>query len=95
MSASSNVILNEMLGRRRDRAISIILNVKERECDKSLPREASQRLRKVILDQVNELIDFSMDICNSLDTGEVVLNEVYLQKLDTVYDILVNGNGNS
>lgn len=91
MSNSSNAILNEMLGRRRDRAISIILSVKERECDKSLTRDASQRLRKVILDQVNELVDFSMDICNSLDTGEVVLNEVYLQKLDAVYDILVGG----
>lgn len=88
---ASNAILKEMLGRRRDRAISIILSVKERECDKMLSRDQSQKLRKVILDQMNDLADFSMDVCNSLDTGDVILNEVYLRKLDAVYDIVVGG----
>lgn len=79
-------VLPEMLARRRDRAISIVLGLKERECDTYLPREISQKLRKVVLDQMNDLVDFAMDVCNSLDTGEVVLNEVYLKKIDELYD---------
>lgn len=84
-------ILPEMLGKRRDRAISIILGVKERECDPYLTREQSQKLRKVVLDQVNDLVDFALDVYHSLDTGEVVLNDVYLAKLDQVYEIVVGG----
>lgn len=94
-------ILSDMLARRRDRAISIILGLKEKECDSYLSRDASQKLRKVVLDQVNDLVDFAMDMCNSLDSGDVILNEDYLRKLDKIYDaaelIMVghrNGNGN-
>lgn len=88
-----NSVLPEMLARRRDRAISIVLGLKERECDQFLPKETSQKLRKVVLDQFNDLVDFAMDVCNSLDNGEVVLNEVYLQKIDDLHDCLVETNG--
>jgi hypothetical protein len=93
----AQAVLSDMLARRRDRAISVILNMKEKECDSYLPRDSSQRLRKVVLDQMNELVDFAMDLCNSLDTGEVVLNEDYLKKLDEVHEIVVprrNGHSN-
>ena len=86
-------VLPEMLGKRRDRAISIILGVKERECDPYLTREQSQKLRKVVLDQVNDLVDFALDVCHSLDTGEVVLNDVYLEKLDKLYEVVVGNDG--
>jgi hypothetical protein len=86
-----NSSLMDMLAKRRDRSISIVLGTKERECDSFLSREASQKLRKVILDQFNDLVDFAMDVCDSLDTGEVVLNDQYLQKLDEVHDYLVKG----
>ena len=95
--AVAQAVLSDMLARRRDRAISIILGLKEKECDQFLSRDSSQRLRKVVLDQVNDLVDFAMDLCNSLDTGEVILNEDYLKKLDDVHEIVVarrNGNGN-
>lgn len=93
---AAQAVLSEMLARRRDRAISIVLGTKEKECDSYLPRESSQRLRKVVLDQINDLVDFAMDLCNSLDTGEVVLNEEYLQKLDDVHEIVVlSKNGHS
>lgn len=85
-------ILPEMLARRRDRAISIVLGLKERECDKYLPNEASQHLRKVVLDQFNDLVDFAMDVCNSLDTGEVLMNEIYLRKLDEIHETVVASN---
>lgn len=89
-------VLPEMLARRRDRAISIVLGLKERECDSYLPKETSQKLRKVVLDQFNDLVDFAMDVCNSLDTGEIVLNEEYLKKIDELHDsIVVSSNGSS
>lgn len=89
-------VLLDMLARRRDRAISIVLSVKERECDGSLPPHAASKLRKVVLDQFNELADFAADVCRSLDTGEVVLNEGYLQKLDELYEAVVgNGHGSA
>lgn len=90
MMAAQNSVLNDMLKRRRDRAISIVLATKERECDTYLPREVSMRLRKVVLDQLNELADFAIDVCNSLDTGEVVLNEDYLSKLDEIHNVVMN-----
>ena len=91
---SISAILPEMLARRRDRAISIVLGLKERECDQYLPRDASIKLRKVVLDQFNDLVDFAMDVCNSLDTGDVAVNELYLQKIDDIHDILIT-NGTS
>lgn len=81
--------LMDMLARRRDRSISIILGVKEKEADGFLPKDVQHRLRKVILDQMNELVDFAIDVCNSLDTGDVVLNEEYLRKLDHIYEVTV------
>jgi len=81
MRGNCGAVLMNMLFKRRDRSISIVLSSKERECDKYLPKDASQRLRKVILDQFNDLVDFTVDVCNSLDTGDVQLNEVYLRRL--------------
>lgn len=97
MAVNTN-ILPEMLARRRDRAISIVLGLKERECDQYLPDSAKQHLRKVVLDQFNDLVDFAMDVCNSLDSGEYILNEEYLKKIDEMHDSmnrLVSLNGNS
>lgn len=97
MAVNTN-ILPEMLARRRDRAISIVLGLKERDCDQYLPKDVSQKLRKVVLDQFNDLVDFALDVCNSLDSGEYILNEEYLKKIDEMHDSmfkLVSANGNS
>ena len=85
-------VIADLLAKRRDRAISIVLGVKEREADQYLPPEVRQKLRKVVLDQMNDLCDLVMDIARSLDTGEVVLNEAYLEKIDEMHNALV-GNG--
>lgn len=82
-------VLSDVLSKRKDRAIAIILGVKERECDKHLPPEVSSKLRKVVLDQLNEFYDLCLDVMRSLDTGEVVLNESYMTKLDEIHDALV------
>lgn len=80
--------LEALLKKRKDRSIAIILNVKERECDKHLPEQASLRLRKVILDQLNEMYSMMIDVADSLDTGDVVLNEEYLGKIDRMVEEL-------
>lgn len=82
--------LSDLLKRRRDRAIAIILSIKERECDPHLPREARAKLRKVVLDQFNEFYDVTMDIMQSLDPDDrVVLNELWLRKLDEIHKAVV------
>lgn len=86
-------VLNDVLSRRRDRAIAIILGVKERDCDRHLPPEISKKLRKVVLDQLNEFYDLTLDLMRSLDTGEVVLNEHYLRKIDELHKAVINGSG--
>lgn len=80
--------LEALLKKRKDRSIAIILGVKERDCDRHLPEQASLRLRKVILDQLNEFYEMVIDITASLDTGEVVLNEEYLGKIDRMVEEL-------
>lgn len=82
-------VVTDILARRRDRAIAILLGFKERECDKHLPRETQIKLRKVVLDQVNEMFELTVDIMKSLDDGERTLNEVYLQRLEEKLDYLV------
>lgn len=74
----------KILSRRRDRAIAIILGVKERECDFYLPEDVSRTLRKVILDQFNDFALLAEDIANS----NVVLNQRYLEKLDSILEHL-------
>lgn len=87
-------LLSDILAKRRDRAIAIVLGVKERECDPYLSAEASHKLRKVVLDQLNDFHDLCLDVMRSLDTGDIHLNEVYMQKLDSIHDLvfeLANG----
>lgn len=96
--------LAALLKKRTDRAIAIVLGVKEREVDPLLRghpdgRPASDKLRKVVLDQLNGLHELCLDLFSSLDTGEVLLNEQYLDRLDAVHtDVtairrLVESNG--
>ncbi len=77
-------LLSDILAKRRDRAIAIILGVKERECDKSLSPASSSKLRKVVLDQLNDYHDLCADLIRSLDSDDVVLNEVFVERLDQI-----------
>lgn len=87
--------LRELLEKRRNRSIAIILGVKEREVDPLLRKadpsgSVGTKMRKVVLDQVNEFHDLVLDLLDSLDNGEVLLNEQYLDRLDAVHtDIAV------
>jgi hypothetical protein len=81
-----------LLRKRRDRAIAIVLGLKERECDQYLPPQVSVKLRKVILDQMNDLYDTCLDLLGASDDGGVILNEVYLRKIDDLHELLVTND---
>lgn len=84
-------VLVDILAKRRDRAIAIVLGVKERECDRFLPPQAQTKLRKVVLDQLNDLHELAMDLIRSLDSNtDAVINEVWLQKIDEIHDAVVS-----
>jgi hypothetical protein len=93
-------VLTDILAKRRDRAIATILNTKEQEVDPYLTdsprgREAAAKLRKAVLDQLNDFHEMCLDVLRALETGDtVVLNDHYLQLLAEVHDAIVVRNGN-
>lgn len=98
-------VVSDIVARRKDRAIAVLLGIKEREVDKYLPPEVSQRLRKAILDQLNDYTTLILDVLRSLNSDStVVLNELYLDKLEEVHRdvgvirehlVTTNGNGHA
>lgn len=82
----------DLLARRRDRTIAILLRAKENDCDLYLPADVSMRLRKVILDQVNEYHELACDLIKSLDRGDVVVNELWLQKVNEIHEAVVGSD---
>lgn len=88
-------VLADIVARRRDRAIAVLLSVKEKEVDQYLPAEVRMRFRKTILDQLNDFHSLVLDVMRSLDTGDVVLNDLYLEKIDQVHEVVVGRNGHN
>lgn len=80
-----NSSLEELLDRRCKRSIAIILGVKEREADFLLPDDVQRKLRKVIIDQLNDFCALATDIVESASRG-IVFNELYLKKIDEIHD---------
>lgn len=83
----------ELVNRRKDRAIAIILRLKEADCDPHLPPAARVKLRKVILDQLNDFSELVLDIVQSMDDGHSVVNEKWIEKLDEMHQVVMNGAG--
>jgi hypothetical protein len=85
----------EILKKRRDRGIAIVLKVKEREVDPLLLQEpggaqASRLLRKVILDQMNDFYDLALDVCASGEAETFWFNpEVWMRRLDEIHQAVV------
>lgn len=85
-----NQTVASILERRKNKAIAVVLGYKEREVDEFLPRDVQEKLRKVILDQINDFHGLCMDIYQSLDSGEVTLNEYWLELLQDIHGAIVN-----
>jgi hypothetical protein len=80
--------LQDLLEKRCRRSIAVILGVKEREVDEYLPKDAQMKLRKVVMDQLNDFCALATDILESTSDG-VVLNDIWLQKIDEVHRAVV------
>lgn len=76
-----------VLERFKNRAIATILDVKERDCDEFLPAMVQVRLRKVIVDQLNDYFELANVLQESAGYG-VVLNEEYLERIDRIFETL-------
>jgi hypothetical protein len=82
--------LTEALGRRRNKAISIILRYKEDHIDDQIDEDTSDRFRTVVLDQINDFHDVCVDLIGA--SGGVV-NELWVEKLEEIHDILTGEDG--
>lgn len=71
--------------KRSKRCMATILGFKEKHCDAFLPEDISENLRKVILDEVNELINLVTDILDE----DVMFNDEYFTMLEDIHDILI------
>jgi hypothetical protein len=78
----------DILKKRRDRTIAIVLGIKEREVDPLLlgqpgGEQASKALRKVILDQVNDFYDIALDVASSSGADDYDFNpEVWSRRIE-------------
>lgn len=88
-----NTAATSILDRRKNKAIAIVLGVKEREVDAYLPSGVQDKLRKVVLDQFNEYHELVLDVMKSFDTGEVVLNGHYLDLIEELHSRVVGDGG--
>jgi hypothetical protein len=97
----------DILRKRRDRAIAIILSIKEKEVDPLLAgvgggTQASRVMRKVILDQINDLYEMALDVAKSADADKYEFNpDVWSRRIEgrlndlgeAVHALVINGNG--
>jgi hypothetical protein len=78
----------DILKKRRDRTIAIVLGIKEREVDPLLSgqrggEQASRALRKVILDQINDFYDIALDVASSSGADDYEFNpEVWSKRIE-------------
>lgn len=79
---------SDLLEKRCRRAIAVVLSAKEKDADPWLPDEVQARLRKVILDQFNDLLTLSVDLLNSLERDSIV-NEIWLERLGDIHAAVV------
>ena len=82
--------VENLLANRGNKAIAIILSSKEELCDPHIPQESAVAMRKVVLDQVNDLVDVALDLIR--DAGDNIYNDEYFRrKLDAIYTEVTNG----
>lgn len=90
---------DEILKKRRDRAIAIVLSIKEREVDPHLSgtdagRTASRALRKVVLDQINDFCDLALDVAGSGEAVNTEFNpEVWIRKINDIHGVVMSNGG--
>lgn len=74
-----------VIDRRAKRAAATILGFKDRECRMYLPDDVDDKLRKIVLDQINELAHLAIDCVNSVSDASVT-NQMYVDLLEEIRD---------
>lgn len=74
----------ELLDKRCRKSIAIVMTAIEREAPDAVPG-----LRKVVMDQFNELNNLANDL---LDVRTVV-NELWVEKINEIHSVLVGSDG--
>lgn len=82
-----------LMARRRDAAIKMILRTKELEADPCLSPEVRAKLRKVVLDNINELHEAWVDVVSRYEETGVTINQLWLEKKFEALHEAINSNG--
>lgn len=96
MSGDNDVAFRTMIERRRNRAIKAILGTKESLCDPHLPGPAADQLRRVVLEELNDLTEVATTLLASLEqrlSDGAVYNELWLEKLEEIHAATVPDTG--
>ncbi len=79
----------ELIDKRCRRSIAMILGVKEREVDRFLPPEVQVKLRKVVIDTLNDFATMAIDVLECSCHDDTVINELWMNKLAEIHAVLV------
>lgn len=73
-------LAEKVLFRRKQAACASLLSFKEDNIDEFLPKEVSAKLRKEILDQINNLYESCLDVIESSEGSFVIMNELFNER---------------
>lgn len=76
------------------RTLAVILGTWERELDQHLPKDVSERFRRVVLGECRRFLELVIDVVGALDDESCIVNEEFLDKLEELMSpVPVNGRG--
>jgi hypothetical protein len=89
---SGEADIRALIEKRRGRAIKAILRVKEARADPHLPPPVADELRRVVLEELNDLTEVVLTVFASLeqrlDDG-AVYNQLWLERLEALHAAVV------
>lgn len=77
-------LAEKVLFKRKQATCASLLSFKEDFIDEYLPHDISVKLRKEILDQINNLYESCLDVIESSDGSFVIMNELFKERMDGV-----------
>ncbi len=83
--------VEDVVSRRCNKAIAIILRHKDEHLDPHLSEEESQLFRTLVLDQINDLHDLFLDLLKVSKDDSAVVNEHYLNMIEEVHTAVTSG----
>lgn len=78
--------VKDLLTRRMNRKVlATILGMKEREVDPYLTPELQRRLKKVILDELNDFLTLVLEVVDTVDDESSMVNDYFLELLEQIH----------